>query len=44
MADTRMEKTKHYGSLLIEFTHPEHADAAIREQLLQEKGQVVLRG
>lgn len=27
-------KTKHYGSLLVEFTHPEHANAAIREQLL----------
>ena len=27
-------KTKHYGSLLVEFTRPEHANAAIREQLL----------
>ena len=27
-------KTKHYGSLLVEFTYPEHANAAIREQLL----------
>ena len=27
-------KTKHYGSLLMEFTYPEHANAAIREQLL----------
>lgn len=27
-------KTKRYGSLLVEFTHPEHANAAIRKQLL----------
>lgn len=27
-------KTKHYGSLLIEFTHPVHANAFFREQLL----------
>lgn len=27
-------KTKHYGNLLVEFSHPQHANAAIREQLL----------
>ena len=27
-------KTKHYSNLLIEFTRPDHANAAIREQLL----------
>ena len=27
-------KTKHYSNLLVEFHHPQHANAAIREQLL----------
>lgn len=27
-------KTKHYSNLLVEFKHPQHANAAIREQLL----------
>lgn len=27
-------KTKHYSNLLVEFEHPQHANAAIREQLL----------